>query len=249
MGIRRPGFQLLSLVSPDSSNPYAPTFSDTPCHLPDQMHIYTHVYAICGALSILILAYVNATRGRFQANQPSLELPKISQHPQGVSLLRSSSLNVPSPRVLRSRPVTPIGSPLIPSSPVLLAATVEDDDDAISYLPSPSTAPPTPASYFDLGGEEHSFSLPSPALASDQRPRRPTSWMRTKSRSRPGWVEAKDQPWWSSARNLFDLVGCGSLCSRPQRERGFLGRLVADIVSCAWPPVVVLAIIWGSLFW
>ncbi|CAE6478019.1 unnamed protein product [Rhizoctonia solani] len=160
MGIRRPGFQLLSLVAPDPSSPYRQTFADTPCHLPDQMHIYTHVYAIFGFISILVLSYLNAKQPKTKNRPAELGLLKVPQRGPGVPLLRSASLNVPSPRVLRSRPMTPIGSPMIPSSPVLFAATV-DDEDEISYPPSPNTAPMTPGSFFDLG-EDHAFSLPSP---------------------------------------------------------------------------------------
>ncbi|KAJ1304354.1 hypothetical protein OPQ81_005509 [Rhizoctonia solani] len=182
MGVRRPGFQLLSLIAPDPSSPYSQTFSDTPCHLPDQMHIYTHVYAICGVISIVILAYLNAKQGKAKGRPTELGLLKVPQRGLGPSLLRSASLNVPSPRVLRSRTVTPIGSPIIPSSPVLFAAT-GDDEYEISYPPSPNTAPMTPGSLFDLGAEDHTFSLPSPVMATDPQKSR---WTRTKERKRPG---------------------------------------------------------------
>ncbi|KAF8739631.1 Metallo-dependent phosphatase, partial [Rhizoctonia solani] len=233
MGIRRPGFQLLSLVAPDPSSPYRQTFADTPCHLPDQMHIYTHVYAIFGFISILVLSYLNAKQPKTKNRPAELGLLKVPQRGPGVPLLRSASLNVPSPRVLRSRPMTPIGSPMIPSSPVLFAATV-DDEDEISYPPSPNTAPMTPGSFFDLG-EDHTFSLPSPVMTSDSQKRK-SFWTRTKERKRPGWSEARHQPWYNSLRNLFDLIGCSSLCSGSQ-QRGFVGRLVVDFGSCAWPPV------------
>ncbi|KAG9127958.1 hypothetical protein FRC07_006975 [Ceratobasidium sp. 392] len=240
MGIRRPGFQLLSLVSPDPSSPYARTMADTPCHLPNQMHIYTHVYAISGFLSIALLVYLNATRGRNQsslgANAGVFRTPRMKERPP---VLRSTSLNVPTPRVLRSRSVTPIGSPIIPSSPILLPMPEDPDSDHdISYPPSPTTGPPTPGSFFDLGGEEHSFSLPAPAM---QQPR-------IRSRS-SGWVEARHQSRWSSfvasARNLVELLGCGC---RPSKDAGFARRLVTDFWACAWPPLGVLAFVWITLF-
>ncbi|KAG8747119.1 hypothetical protein FRC10_002168 [Ceratobasidium sp. 414] len=202
MGIRRPGFQLLSLVSPDPSSPYARTMADTPCHLPDQMHIYTHVYAICGFLSVALLLYVNATRGRNQSPlEHSATVFKTSQRPKERPILRSTSLNVPTPRILRSRSASPLGSPIIPSSPILLPMIVDPDSDhEISYPPSPTTAPPTPGIFFDLGGEEHSFSLPAPAMQHQPRVRSRSS----------GWVEARHQSRWSSfassARNLAELA-------------------------------------------
>ncbi|KAG8682614.1 UTP-glucose-1-phosphate uridylyltransferase [Ceratobasidium sp. 395] len=243
MGIRRPGFQLLSLISPDPASPYARTIADTPCHLPDQMHIYTHVYAICGFLSVALLVYLNATRGRNQsAVDPSAGVFKAPQRmKERPPVLRSTSLNVPTPRVLRSRSVTPLGSPIIPSSPILLPTVgdLSDSDHGISYPPSPVTGPNTPTSFFDLGGEEHSFSLPAPAM---QQPR-------FRGRS-GGWVEARQQtPWGSfvaSARNLIDLMGWGC---RPKKDAGFARRLATDFWACAWPPLGVLAFVWISLFW
>ncbi|QRV94090.1 hypothetical protein RhiJN_22108 [Ceratobasidium sp. AG-Ba] len=240
MGIRRPGFQLLSLVSPDPSSPYARTLADTPCHLPDQMHIYTHVYAICGFLSVVLLMYLNSARNRGQPSRDyggAIGILKSPQRMQERPVLRSSSLNVPTPRILRSRNASPLGSPIIPSSPVLLPMTGDPESEhEISYPPSPITAPPTPASFFDLAGEEHSFSLPAPAM--QQRTR--TS----------GWVEARHQSRWSSfvasARNLADLLGCGW---RPRKDAGFARSFVRDFWACAWPPLGVLAFIWISLFW
>ena len=64
MGVRRPGFQLLSLVPPASAQAGTPTFRDVPCLLPDQIGIYVSVYVPLIALSVLALLLANAHRAR-----------------------------------------------------------------------------------------------------------------------------------------------------------------------------------------
>lgn len=60
MGIRRPGFQLLSLTSVVPSNksltqvPVSPPL-DTPCLLPDQLGIYLYVYLGLALISLAVL--------------------------------------------------------------------------------------------------------------------------------------------------------------------------------------------------
>jgi ethanolamine phosphate phosphodiesterase len=66
--IRRPGFQLLSLVDPAKlANPSLKSFADTPCLLPDQYRIYTAFYAPCVLFTFLILVLLNISRARFHA--------------------------------------------------------------------------------------------------------------------------------------------------------------------------------------
>lgn len=57
MGIRRPGFQLLSLAGGA-----APTHADAPCLLPDQIGVYTGVYAPLGVLSLALLLIARLRR-------------------------------------------------------------------------------------------------------------------------------------------------------------------------------------------
>lgn len=58
MGVRRPGFQLVSLGSPAGS----PTLNDVPCLLPDQLGIYVSVYVPLVLLSLLALLLANGYR-------------------------------------------------------------------------------------------------------------------------------------------------------------------------------------------
>ncbi|KAJ7346765.1 Metallo-dependent phosphatase-like protein [Mycena albidolilacea] len=58
MGIRRPGFQLLSLVQPQGSSSHA----DSLCLLPDQLGIYLSTYIPLLVLSLLVLCVANIYR-------------------------------------------------------------------------------------------------------------------------------------------------------------------------------------------
>ncbi|KAF7321631.1 Metallo-dependent phosphatase [Mycena kentingensis (nom. inval.)] len=61
MGIRRPGFQLLSLVPPDP-NQTTSSHSDSLCLMPDQLGIYLSTYIPLLVLSLLAIIAVNALR-------------------------------------------------------------------------------------------------------------------------------------------------------------------------------------------
>jgi hypothetical protein len=61
LGVSRPGFQMLSLVSPDLSNSTLRSTSDATCNLPDQLSIY-RIYTTYAVLTILFLLLVNARR-------------------------------------------------------------------------------------------------------------------------------------------------------------------------------------------
>lgn len=83
MGIRRPGFQLLSLVStvpaietltqlPNSP----PSLLDTPCFLPDQLGIYLNVYLPFILLSVLSLLAFNVQRILARGNKQAQRQPE-----------------------------------------------------------------------------------------------------------------------------------------------------------------------------
>lgn len=59
-GIRRPGFQLLSLIPPsEAPTTGSITHADRPCFLPDQVGVYTRVYLPVAILTILFLFGTN----------------------------------------------------------------------------------------------------------------------------------------------------------------------------------------------
>ena len=55
MGIRHPGYQLLSLVPP-SPDRGTPSFAHQPCLLPDQLGIYLNAYIPLLALTLITLS-------------------------------------------------------------------------------------------------------------------------------------------------------------------------------------------------
>ncbi|KIM40228.1 hypothetical protein M413DRAFT_446396 [Hebeloma cylindrosporum] len=63
MNVRRPGFQLLSLIPAELRKDDDPTFDHTPCLLPDQLRIYLNIYLPLLAISILAVFVVNFKTG------------------------------------------------------------------------------------------------------------------------------------------------------------------------------------------
>lgn len=110
MGIKRPGFQLLSLVPPPIVPDYAAefgnkTFADSPCLLPDQLGIYTTRYVPFLVITLLILLYaalgdVVAARKRGPPNNLDLEVTSPSNggmHLSALSHPESAVWQVTSP--------------------------------------------------------------------------------------------------------------------------------------------------------
>ncbi|KAG1735132.1 Metallo-dependent phosphatase-like protein [Suillus paluster] len=138
MGIRRPGFQLLSLTSivPSIENltqlPNSPpSLLDTPCFLPDQLGIYLSVYLPFIVLSVLSLLAFNihrVTRG----NQQTQRRPEISSR---VSHSEHSFSRATSDRELSRR---------------WLGQSNTEDTDEDPFLPLPVTK---------LAGSRHSSKI------------------------------------------------------------------------------------------
>ncbi|KAK0212804.1 Metallo-dependent phosphatase-like protein [Desarmillaria ectypa] len=96
MGVRRPGFQLLSLIPPNEAS--RSSHADKPCLLPDQIGIYLNIYAPLIVLSLLSLLLVNLSCTRrlppWMASRPSVTTN------QNFHVSRASS---PLFKTLRSR--------------------------------------------------------------------------------------------------------------------------------------------------
>jgi len=82
MGIRQPGFQLLSLSSESHTSAYEP------CLLPDQLHVYCWMYVPL-VLATVVLVAMRAMQSNHQTGcgEHSLELPEYSALPQQPSPL------------------------------------------------------------------------------------------------------------------------------------------------------------------
>ena len=57
MGIKRPGFHLLTLASKEVDPSSSQTFADRPCSLPDQLHSYLFLYGPLFMTSIGLILY------------------------------------------------------------------------------------------------------------------------------------------------------------------------------------------------
>jgi len=88
--IRRPGFQLLSLVDP-SNTPSSThnSYADRPCFLPDQLGVYSSLYFPLGLLSLLVLLFSNIYRTR-QLRVPTIAPISLSPPSSDSSSGRSN---------------------------------------------------------------------------------------------------------------------------------------------------------------
>ena len=134
--IKRPGFQLLSLVDPTKlANPDLKSFADTPCLLPDQYRIYTSFYVPCMLFTFLILVLFNISRARFRALRANLSLAPPTHSSSGRPGLWSAiwppyarTLSVSPPGTLPSH----IRIPHSPARKTMLVASRPESPHPVS---------------------------------------------------------------------------------------------------------------------
>ncbi|KAI1796433.1 Metallo-dependent phosphatase [Ganoderma leucocontextum] len=102
MGIRHPGYQLLSLVPP-SPGRGTPTVAHQPCLLPDQLGIYLNVYIPLISLTLIVLLATNARRVLSRHSSPTRQ----SGDPASIPLASPSEDDVdhdlPPPSAWRAK--------------------------------------------------------------------------------------------------------------------------------------------------
>ncbi|EKM54583.1 uncharacterized protein PHACADRAFT_185493 [Phanerochaete carnosa HHB-10118-sp] len=127
MGIRRPGFQLLSLLPPSSVPVGSQTFLDGPCFLPDQVGIYISIYVPLMVLSLLALLL----RNTYSASQSH-----ATWSGAGTPLRTRSPTDEEQFDLWQTSP-----PPLPPAPRVYKEHDKEvDDDDSAHALPPPTSA-------------------------------------------------------------------------------------------------------------
>ncbi|GMK59356.1 hypothetical protein CspeluHIS016_0703710 [Cutaneotrichosporon spelunceum] len=138
-GVRRPGFQLLSLVPPQ---PDEVGLADVPCILPDQLGVYQRVYAPLVVLTFVYLVYMNIRRAwsrthrlteksRLHVVEEKLERPV----PLTLSSRRSTQ-PLPTFTMTRERHnAAPSPGPSAPGSPAV-SPMVGIECDEETYSPS-----------------------------------------------------------------------------------------------------------------
>ena len=115
MNVRRPGFQLLSLLPSDLRQEGKPTHADTPCVLPDQMKIYLERYLPLIAISLLAIFTSNVIglrRSSPGGSPPQLLFATKTKEDDDVIELdeESNPLFDPSTSSTSSSSVRPAGS-------------------------------------------------------------------------------------------------------------------------------------------
>src|ERR1700761_8408715 len=153
--IRRPGFQLVSLVDP---TPTGKSFVDAPCLLPDTSRIYNSLYIPLTLLTLVLLFVFNMSRSRRLCN---VALPLIlsplsnsgSLHPgpnvwspytppvpvsprnKLAQSLRAANAS-PAPTMRASRPATPLGSPMLGPGIVFQHEVEEEEEEEDTLYPT-----------------------------------------------------------------------------------------------------------------
>lgn len=269
--IRRPGFQLLSLIPPDSAvSPHGSTFADAACLLPDTFRIFSSIYLPALVLTAIVLLYFDASpdrhRRRFSTVSPiSTSRSRPSSPPPGPE---SAIWTNWSPR-MSSGPTSP-AVPLPPSVTVRVPSAKEIFTfRALSSTPgSPHDSPLlSPIPLFHAGHEDEmnpahypsqhhsdhvwpsgedvheapSF-LPSPSA---RRSERKWSWSWSfvfRGRRRRITIALPTL----EEMKKFSVSDISDGMSRG-KQRGMLWRLGGDGMSVALPAVVTWALI-GWLF-
>lgn len=149
--IRRPGFQLLSLVPPSSSST-GPTFADAPCHLPDTLRVFRSIYVPCFILTAVVLLYLNISPSRHKKGFSSLSPISLRRYS------RSSPPPEPESAIWTTR--TPLKSRIqtSPTTPLPLSTRIPSTKSIPSYRASPISTPQgspllSPITLFPSGDE------------------------------------------------------------------------------------------------
>lgn len=268
--IRRPGFQLLSLIPPDSVvSPHGSTFADAHCLLPDTFRIFNSIYLPALVLTAIVLLYFNispdrhrrrfstlspdyATRSRPSSPPPGPESaiwtnwsPRRSSGPTSPGSALPPSVRVPSAKEIftfRALSSAP-GSPHDSPllSPIPLFHAGHEDEMDPAHYPSQHHSDHVWPSGEDV--HEAPPFLPSPSARRSERKWLSWSWSFVFRGRRRRITIAP--PTWGEIKKLYASDN-GDSMSRGKR-RGMLWRLGSDSVSVALPAVVTWALI-GWLF-
>ncbi|KAJ6587063.1 hypothetical protein DFH09DRAFT_910520 [Mycena vulgaris] len=273
--IRRPGFQLLSLVDP---TPTGKSFVDAPCALPDPSGVYSSLYAPLAVVTFIFLFIFNTRRSR---RLPSVVLPPISLSPRistgpntplhpGPDVWSPYTPPVPvSPRsalppslraptaatgpTMRaaSRPVTPLGSPLL--APPVFHHVPHDEEEEDALYPTQYAVQRnghiSDSEEWPARGDEpaqSSYFLPAPGLNAKPHAAHGWSWSWTfVFRGRRRRMTAS-VPSWSSFRELAAQLAPGADADMLLRRRGVALSTAIDGLGILWPTLFVwiLCAVW-----
>ncbi|KAF8532545.1 Metallo-dependent phosphatase-like protein [Gautieria morchelliformis] len=228
MGIRRPGFQLLSVAPANHGGGHLPydALADVPCLLPDQIKIYTHGYAPLGVVTVFLLFFINYNRRRRRRRLQDDTAWMETAQSYAYSF---SGSNEPSTYAkLRHSPEHSVS--LAQSTPINNSDDHGDEDWPDLPLAGSYMNPP------ELGDLS---SLPYPA----QYPPHPR-WTRTPR------IRALDTPF-SGGHRLSAFLRRVQTCRtwwRGVDQQTWYSIAIKDFYAVAWPPLSVYIIISVWLF-
>lgn len=216
MGIRRPGFQLLSVAPPDHSSGASSTspsdmLADVPCFLPDQIKIYTHVYAPLGILTVFVLLFFNYKRRGRRLNDTEW----VEETTQAYVFSSSGSSDSSTYAKLRHSPEHSVS---LAQNTLIKNGHRRDEEN------------PVTSSYVNRPGSDDRYPLPIHA----QYPSHPRL-------SRTAGRRALDTPT-SGGNGLFSLLGPARACCTwwtSACEQTWYSRALKDFCDIAWPPLIV----------
>ncbi|KAJ7072198.1 hypothetical protein C8F01DRAFT_1243274 [Mycena amicta] len=261
--IKRPGFQMLSLVDP---LPSGTSIADAPCLLPDTANIYSALYTPFALLTLILILVSNVYRSRRLRNVP---LPPISLSPLSSNGHSPNQLGTaapwspftpaipispqhqlppslrtpnatPGPTMRASRPATPLGSPML--SPQIIFQPEEDDEDALysaQYAIQRNGHMEDEEWPAPRDDPAPSFFLPAPGnpkLAVTS-----SSWSRSWTfvfRGRRRRI-TMSVPSWSSVRELVTQLAPGGDSDMLLRRRGVFWATVVDTFGILWPTLLL----------
>ena len=185
-GIRRPGFQLLSLIPPsETPTSSSITHADRPCFLPDQVGVYTRVYLPVAILTVLFLFGTNIRSAWRRWNAAGHSIygdlkARMSPHiassdsmPQAPSLSRRKTdrpvpLTLPSRRssqhlnagamTPRSAARTPGFIGMTPSNDHLSSSSFWSNNNSIKSAPVSPTGTPRMTSWSEISSQQQTRS-------------------------------------------------------------------------------------------
>jgi hypothetical protein len=258
MGINRPGFQLLSLVS--APNPQQQLH--TPCVLPDQLGIYIWGYAVLGALSLVAVLIANVFRirwegrnGRGRGRERMRDWQRVrSGTPTGTEEaigLMSVKVDRPSVGVANARRAT-LEAEFGGTRGRIFSAS-GDEADGLDEREGEKfvNGMVDGAGNGYVGVTPHTRFLPAPShhRPEQQRDHRTFSWTFSLGNRRRRVSIASV----CEMGRSFLRCGCrrkGGIEKRYNHgKKGLVSGFMSDVKSAAWPPVgVFLAIAWW-MFW
>lgn len=271
--IRRPGFQLLSLIPPDSAvSHHGSTFADTHCLLPDTFRIFNSIYLPALVLTAIVLLYLNISTGRHRRRFSTLSpvsasrsrpsspsqgpesaiwanwSPRKSSGPTSpaVALPPSVTVRVPNAKeIFTFRALSPSasGSPL--DSPLLSPIPLFHAGHEDEMNPAHYPSQHHSDHVWPSGEDVHEAPsfIPSPSARRSERKWPLWSWSFVFRGRRRRITIAL--PTWGEMKKFCASDSSDSMYRG--KRRGMLWRLGGDSMSVALPAVVTWALI-GWLF-